>query len=98
MGRARDGARVSRAIRLLAPAKVNLTLEVLGKRSDGYHELRSVFATVDLADRVRVAAGRTLDVDVRPDRGAAAGAELGARAVRALAVATGHAAAAHVRI
>jgi 4-diphosphocytidyl-2-C-methyl-D-erythritol kinase len=98
MGRARDGARVSRAIRLLAPAKVNLTLEVLGKRSDGYHELRSVLATVDLADRVRVAAGKTFDVEVRPDPGALSGAELGARAVRALAAATGRAAVAHVRI
>lgn len=39
----------------LARAKVNLTLEVLGRTSDGYHELRSVFAGVDLADRLEVA-------------------------------------------
>lgn len=98
MGRARDGARVSRAIRLLAPAKVNLTLEVIGRRPDGYHELRSVFATVDLADQVRVAAAKYLDVEVRPDPGAAPDAELGERAVRALAAATGRPATAHVRI
>ncbi|MCL0098394.1 4-(cytidine 5'-diphospho)-2-C-methyl-D-erythritol kinase [Dehalococcoidia bacterium] len=31
-------------------AKVNLTLEVLGKRDDGYHEISSVLQTIDLAD------------------------------------------------
>ena len=31
-----------------APAKINLTLEVLGKRPDGYHEIRSVLQTLDL--------------------------------------------------
>lgn len=98
MGRARDGARVSRAVRLEAPAKVNLTLEVIGRRPDGYHELRGIFATIDLADRVRVAASTTLDVRVRPDPAAAPGTELAERAVRALAAATGHAPAAHVRI
>lgn len=35
-----------------APAKINLTLEVLGKREDGYHEIVSVMQTVDLADRL----------------------------------------------
>ena len=37
-----------------APAKVNLSLEVLGKRLDGYHELRSVVVPVALADRVEL--------------------------------------------
>jgi 4-diphosphocytidyl-2-C-methyl-D-erythritol kinase len=36
----------------LAPAKLNLTLEVLGRRPDGYHEMRSVVTTVSLADTV----------------------------------------------
>lgn len=36
-----------------APAKINLTLEILGRRSDGYHELKSLVAfAVDAADRV----------------------------------------------
>lgn len=34
----------------VAPAKINLTLEILGKRKDGYHEIRSVMQTVDLCD------------------------------------------------
>ena len=32
------------------PAKINLTLEVLGKRPDGFHEIRSVIQSVDLYD------------------------------------------------
>jgi 4-diphosphocytidyl-2-C-methyl-D-erythritol kinase len=48
-----------------APAKINLTLEVLGKRSDGYHDLRSLVIGVDLRDRIECAAshpfGPTLD-------------------------------------
>lgn len=35
-------------------AKVNLTLEVVGRRPDGYHELRSVFLRIGLADRLRI--------------------------------------------
>lgn len=43
-----------RAVRLIAPAKINLALEVTGRRSDGYHEIDTVMTTVDLADRVRI--------------------------------------------
>ncbi len=82
----------------MAPAKVNLTLEVLGPRPDGYHELASVFATVDLRDRVRVAPWRALDVRIAPPVGAAAGDDLASRAVRALAEASAHPALAHVRV
>jgi len=38
--------------RLLAPAKVNLALEVLRRRPDGFHAIDTVMTTVDLADRV----------------------------------------------
>src|SRR2546423_4614089 len=102
VGRARAGdrrsTRVSRAVVLMAPAKVNLTLEVLGSRTDGYHDLASVFATVDLRDRVRVAPWRTLDVRIAPDVGAASGDDLASRAVRALASASGRPPFAHVRV
>lgn len=37
-------------ITIEAPAKINLTLEVLGKRPDGYHELRSIVMPISLAD------------------------------------------------
>ncbi len=39
-----------------APAKINLALEVLGRRADGYHEVRTVLQAVDLADELRVSA------------------------------------------
>ncbi|MBI4285146.1 MAG: 4-(cytidine 5'-diphospho)-2-C-methyl-D-erythritol kinase [Chloroflexi bacterium] len=37
---------------ITAPAKINLTLEVLGKRPDGFHEIRSVMQTIGLCDRL----------------------------------------------
>lgn len=40
-----------------APAKINLTLEVLGKRPDGYHEIRSVIQTINFCDSLKIAPG-----------------------------------------
>ena len=37
-----------------APAKINLSLDVLYKREDGYHELEMVMTTIDLADRLEL--------------------------------------------
>ena len=89
---------MTRAVTLLAPAKINIALAVTGKRQDGYHDLRSVIATIDLADRVRVAPSPRLMVRIAPDVGAPRGDDLASRAVRALAAATGHEAAAFVQI
>lgn len=36
-----------------APAKVNLGLEVVGRRPDGYHDLVTILQTIELADRLR---------------------------------------------
>ena len=41
-------------LKLIAPAKINLTLEVLKKRSDGFHEICSVLQTIDLADELEI--------------------------------------------
>ena len=38
----------------IAPAKVNLTLAVLGLRPDGFHDLHSIMVPVDHADRLSV--------------------------------------------
>lgn len=42
------------ALRLASRAKINLHLKVLFPRPDGYHELRTVFQTIDLADRLEL--------------------------------------------
>jgi hypothetical protein len=83
----------ARRIELAAPAKVNLTLAVLGRRSDGYHEIDSVMMGLALADRLAVEerdqAGVTLAVHGPAAGGVPAdGSNLAVRAaeaVRALA-------------
>jgi 4-diphosphocytidyl-2-C-methyl-D-erythritol kinase len=55
-----------RALRVPAYAKINLGLEVLGLRQDGYHELRTIFQTVELHDTITVrpaASGISLSCD-----------------------------------
>ena len=37
-----------------APAKINLSLDVLYKRPDGYHEVEMIMTTIDLADRLEL--------------------------------------------
>lgn len=47
-------------------AKINLHLEVVGRRPDGFHELRTLFQTVSLCDLIEVsAAGRGVELEVR---------------------------------
>jgi 4-diphosphocytidyl-2-C-methyl-D-erythritol kinase len=43
---------------LQAPAKINLTLEVLRRRPDGYREVRSVLQAIDLCDTLHIEAGK----------------------------------------
>lgn len=51
-------------ITLHAPAKINLTLDVTGRRDDGYHTIRSVMQAVDLCDRVTVTRRDTPGVEL----------------------------------
>jgi len=46
---------------LQAYAKINLTLEVLSKRPDGYHEISSIIQTISLADTLTFEPNKTLD-------------------------------------
>ena len=44
-------------------AKLNLTLEVLGRRDDGFHEVRTILQTIDLADWIEVVPSPALRVE-----------------------------------
>lgn len=89
---------MSRRVVVRAPAKINLTLEVVARRPDGYHELRSVFATVDLFDRVAAGLAKRLEVAIRPPLDAAGGEDLVSRAARSLASVSGREPRAHVLV
>jgi len=54
-----------REIRIPAFAKVNLRLDVLGKRADGYHELRTIFHTVTLQDTLRFRPHRGSGIELK---------------------------------
>jgi len=57
-----------------APAKVNLTLRVLGRRGDGYHEIESLVAFASIGDALAFTPGASLALTVRgPTAGAAGG-------------------------
>lgn len=47
-----------KTLTLEAPAKINLTLDILGRRTDGYHDMRMVMQAVSLGDTVTVAERR----------------------------------------
>jgi 4-diphosphocytidyl-2-C-methyl-D-erythritol kinase len=71
-----------------APAKVNLTLRVLGRRADGYHDLESLVTFADVADRLALTMGDALTLTVLGPGASQAGAEadnLVTKAARALA-------------
>jgi len=71
-----------------APAKVNLTLEVLGRRRDGYHSIDSLVVFAGVVDRLTLVPGKTLALSVRGASAKQAGTvddNLVLKAARALA-------------
>ena len=54
-----------RTLSVVAPAKINLTLDVLSKRPDGYHDLESIMQTVDLVDMIvlHLGTGRPWEIE-----------------------------------
>ena len=50
------------SITLAAPAKINLSLRILGKRPDGFHELETLMAPIMLADEIEIAHGRGKEI------------------------------------
>jgi 4-diphosphocytidyl-2-C-methyl-D-erythritol kinase len=74
-------------LRLRAPAKVNLALEVTGRRADGYHEIDTVMTTLDLADEVRLTPADRFEVRIEGPQAAGIDAsdDLAGRAARLFA-------------
>ena len=71
-----------------APAKVNLTLRVVGRRADGYHDLESLVVFASVGDRLAFAPGRVLALTMGGPTATAAGEladNLVLKAARALA-------------
>jgi 4-diphosphocytidyl-2-C-methyl-D-erythritol kinase len=51
-------------LELIAAAKLNLVLEVTGRRPDGYHDIASVMQTIDLADTVHLQPAAAIEIEV----------------------------------
>lgn len=84
-----------------APAKVNIALDVLGSRSDGYHELDTLFQELELADEVALEPAASPEIVVGgPEAGAAPPEEenLALRALASAAAAAGREAIYRVRL
>ena len=64
-----DAARRLAPVVRLAPAKLNLTLAVVGRRPDGFHDIHSVMVALDLVEpklehpRIRCVAGNVVQLD-----------------------------------
>lgn len=86
-------------LKLEAYAKVNLTLEVLGRRPDGYHEVTSVMQTVSLADTLGLELAQAPALNLSCSDSALQGEDnLALRAARLLLEATGSARGARLRL
>lgn len=49
-------------IKVKAYAKINLSLDVLGKREDGYHEISTIMQSIDLADILEFEKSDTIEI------------------------------------
>jgi 4-diphosphocytidyl-2-C-methyl-D-erythritol kinase len=62
-------------VRIPAYAKINLRLDILGKRADGFHELRTIFQTISLHDELRLRTSRRPGIALRIQGNASLSAE-----------------------
>ena len=74
---------------IFAPAKINLTLDILGKRPDGYHELWSVMQSITLGDLVEIKPAEKLKLNMVNANLPADETNIAIKAFKALMAATG---------
>lgn len=72
-------------IKLKSYAKINLGLQVLNKRKDGFHSINTVFAKIDLADEIIISDNDDLKVHTFPDLGIPEEENLAYKAAKKLA-------------
>lgn len=80
-----------------APAKINLGLEVRGRRDDGYHELATIFQALEFGDTVHLEPSRTIEGESAVE-GLNPSADLAFRAAHELHARIGAAPGVHLRI
>jgi len=81
-----------------AYAKINLSIDVLGKRDDGYHQLAMVMQSISLHDNVTVAIDETLSIECSNAEVPSGPENLGFKAARLLQRETGSTPGARIRI
>lgn len=85
-------------LRLVAPAKINWTLEVLRRRPDGFHEVKTVLQTIDLADSLELETATELALEARGEGVPPAEENLAMRAAHLLRERTGYSGGARMRL
>jgi 4-diphosphocytidyl-2-C-methyl-D-erythritol kinase len=85
-------------LRLIAPAKINWTLEVLGRRPDGFHEVKTILQTIDLADSLELETAAELTLEATGEGLPPPEEDLTMRAARLLRERTGYGGGARMRL
>lgn len=87
-----ETAHINKSATTSACAKINLTLDVLGRRDDGYHALRSLVVGIDVADSLSMSSTRSDGIELScTDPSLSNSDNLICRAIEALAMHTGRA-------
>jgi 4-diphosphocytidyl-2-C-methyl-D-erythritol kinase len=85
-------------LRLMAPAKINWTLEVLGPRPDGFHEVKTILQTIDLCDSLELETASELTLEAAGEGLPPPQENLTMRAARLLQERTGYSGGARMRL
>jgi 4-diphosphocytidyl-2-C-methyl-D-erythritol kinase len=85
-------------LRLMAPAKINWTLEVLGRRPDGFHEVKTILQTIDLCDSLDLETAADLTLEATGEGLPPPEQNLAMRAARLLRQRTGYSGGARMRL